>query len=275
MKIKTMSIKYILPILFFTIYFFSCKKTETTSTIEETNPSVVVIPTNACEPPVFNKKLKKTISTTLETVPTINETSYFYDNQNRVDSITESSFYTLILYDVTGKVAKTARKRYSNNYTLFEDIHNYKNGVLKTILHQENQLDGTPSIFSIVINYEWNNNNHLKKIWSKNASHKTVYTVDSCGNVLKEQDFNNINNREHRSELHKFATTFSPYFLIGLDVAFPNQQYYKHNIIYSESACWDCGFYGPWIVKTTYEYNAYGLPSKSTNGNTIVEFFYE
>jgi hypothetical protein len=267
-----MSKYFILSFIFFATYFFSCKKNETNDT-EEANPINLEIPNSVCEPQVFSKKLKKTISTNLELVPTIKEISYFYDNQNRVDSITESSFYTLILYDASGKVAKTVRKSNLDNHTYFEDIHNYENDVLKTIIHQGSFVNGTPS-YSIVKNFEWSDNNYLKKSWFETANDKTIYSVDSCGNVLKEQDFYNVDNREHRLVFRKFATTFSPYFLIGLNDAFPDQ-YYKHNIIYFQLAKWDCADYDSTPVKTTYEYNSEGLPTKSTNRFGIVEFFYE
>lgn len=203
--------------------------------------------------------------------PIQKETFYFFDTQNRLDSIAGNYTFSKIIYNPDGAVEKRLNyKKNSPQILSSESQYMYENGKLARIV--------TTYFGSITWNttyhYEWHNNGFLRSRWFEGGNDKTVFTRDGCGNVIKEQDFYHVNNEEHRLAIAEFDGTFSPYYLIGLHRIFP-EDYSVYNPVMNQIVHWDCGDYDPSPIHHTYEYNAEGLPVKMANAYRMVEFFYE
>jgi len=233
-------------------------------------------PRQDCEAPIFNLRLSKTITKHFYSLDghgfSQYETSYFFDNQGRVDSIAGSYGLLKIMYHANGRVDKTVWRQSDSPQTFIsESQYVYSNGRLARI--QTTSLSG--AFLPYTYHYEWNKNGFLKKMWREGGSDKTVFTHDGCGNIVKEQDFYNADNQEHRLAIAEFAETFSPYYQIGLHKIYPNQ-YSVHNPLMTQIVHWDCSAdYDPSPQHFTYEYNEQQLPVKMRSAYREVTFFYE
>ncbi|MBX2892732.1 MAG: hypothetical protein KF734_17520 [Saprospiraceae bacterium] len=234
---------------------------------------------NTCLQQQFSKRLKKTVTTLYywgtNLSPDVRTAEYFFDAQNRVDSIFSDNIAVKILYAPTGEVDKKLVYYWGKPQNIAGVTHyHYQNGQVVKFQTFYYAVDGTLQNWSTINHFEWNAQGFLEKTWLEGGNDKTVFTVDDCGNILKTQDFYNDTNLEHRLEVAEYADTYSPYYLIGLHKIYPGY-HSVHNPIFNQIVHWDCADYDPSPIHSEYEYDADGLPIKMSNPYRTIEFFYE
>ncbi len=230
----------------------------------------------------FTRRLVKTVTTRLypgtNYVSPKSETHYFFDAQNRVDSIATGDFTRTgqkIIYLPDGNVDKI-RHYHHSGAQLFISItqYAYRNGRLAK--SEKYQITPANPTARWTCHFEWGDDGFIHKTWYDFQQHeKTILTHDACGNLVKSQDLVNGTNEETRLSISKFADTFSPYYLIGLDKIFPDGPYSVHNSTVNQLVHWNCADYDGSPVHNTYIYNTEGLPTQMSNRYNIVSFFYE
>lgn len=228
--------------------------------------------TNPCLSQTFPKRLYKVRHTAFdETTGKINlvyQHQYFFDANNRLDSISEGH---KIRYNAAGRV-----------YQVISSIPNapnqvkqyfYNNGLLTKIETNIYNPNGTLSQKGVK-HFEWDAQGFVEKTWVQGSFCYTVYKRDACGNDVQSQDFIISDNRENRLSVATYSNTYNPEYLIGLHEIDPD--YYSiHNESISEIIHWDNADFLPGPIEYQYEYNTDGLPVKKMSAGHLAEYFYE
>ncbi|MEI7587601.1 MAG: hypothetical protein WCJ44_33405 [Runella sp.] len=228
--------------------------------------------TNPCLNQSFPQRLYKIVYTSYDWTTgqgaNVQETRFFFDTNNRLDSI---GGYQKIRYGASGLVDQVIT--YFNNAPNQVEQFVYENGRL-TKTETNNYSQNGNLNWKTVKHIEWDDQGFIHKTWIEGAGEYTIFTCDACGNVVKSQDFITSDNRENRLTVETFLDTYNPEYLIGLDKIYPG--YYSiHNVSRSEIVHWDNVDFQPSPIDYTYEYNSDGLPVKKKSILQLVEYFYE
>jgi hypothetical protein len=236
-------------------------------------------PENACETPVFAKKLVKTMSQrfypgTPFNLPDTLYTNYFFDIQNRLDSINDDGNGTKIIYLPNGQVEKTVHysKYNSTNYNINLYTYNSINQIVSILYSSSNPA----STYQYTYKYQYDSGGFLLKKWLEGGNDVTHLVRDSCGNFLKVKDIYNTTGVEHFLSEASFETSFNPLYLIGFNNIFPNSASIN-NVKTDQIVHWDCAAdYDGGLMTSTYEYNSVGLPTRQVLSTYyIIDYFYE
>lgn len=226
-----------------------------------------------------SKRLYKTVTTHFAPGtgfdPWTTETRYFFDAQNRVDSIWDNKTPSKILYAADGKVDQQITYYSDNPQKISRNAqYVYENGRLARIHSTYFDLNGNPQNWTTTQFFVWNDQGFIEKTWYESGNDKRVFTRDACGNILKTQDFYNVNNEEHMLQIAAYDSTPDPHYLIGLDAVFPTA-YSVHNPTFDQIVHWDCADYDGSPIYSEYTYDSEGLPLKRTTAYFTVVYFYE
>jgi hypothetical protein len=231
---------------------------------------------NACQTPVFAKKLVKTVSKSNHPwIPdslVTSETNYYFDLLGRIDTFNNGATGTKIHYLSNGNVERVViidnielGKIWNNFYT-----YNAQNQIIKikTIYTFVNDLQ------EYTQNYLYDSGGYVLKSWQEGGTKKLYYVRDNCGNFLHKNDKDDDTGTVHSTYDCNFDGSFNPFYIMGLNKIYPDQ-YSINNCTYSLWT-WDCaGDYYGGPFNMTYEYNAEGLPTKMTYEQGFTTYFYE
>ncbi|MDX2135857.1 MAG: hypothetical protein SFV52_13795 [Saprospiraceae bacterium] len=233
----------------------------------------------SCLPQQIAKRLYKTVSTAQPAGSGAHSTVYtaefFFDQQNRVDSIRMNDTPYKVMYNAAGQVDKLLTY-FAEHPAIVqsEQTYHYQMGRLDKTISQNFDLQGNPQGWRPVVYYTWNSEGFLEKTRYEGGDEETVYSHDGCGNRVETREMSLPTGLETMLVVAQFSDTFSPYFLIGLDKIFP-AQYSAHNKIMEQIVHWDCADYDPDPIVFEYEYGPDGLPTTMSSRYGTVAFFYE
>ncbi len=226
---------------------------------------------NPCLTQTFSKRLNKvvhiSINETTGKLYTDLQIRYFFDANNRLDSISGGH---KIRYNAAGRVDQVISSIPNAPNQLKQYF--YKNGLLNRIETNIYNPNGTLSQKGVK-HFEWDAQGFVHKTWVQGTDCYTVYKRDACGNDIQSQDFIISDNRENQLIVATYSDTYNPEYLIGLHEIDPD--YYSiHNKSISEIIHSSTDFL-PGPIEYQYEYNSDGLPVKRMSAGHLVEYFYE
>ncbi len=201
-------------------------------------------------------------------------TCYAYNAAGQLSSIKQKNQLNEINYRSDGKVdfLKTSNYHPDGIYTITRFFYN--NSLLNHTVDEVYNSDGTLKYTAQKKYYLVDANGLVRKIWFEQPSDETVFSYDSCINLVMTQRFYVNTGQEHYLWVGSYDQYFNPEYLIGLNDVFP-AEYSPNNPVLTQIVHWDCCDYDASPHEVKYTYNSQGLPITATSTYNNTWYYYE